>query len=341
MIRYSAIFISLASLLWANSLFNFKKEDLSLYSGDAKNVVVIENWDIPKTIPYPKDNPLTKEKVALGKKLFFDPRLSRNNDISCSSCHNPKYGWSDAREKAIGDQNKTGRRNSPTIINSAYLNLFFHDGRASSLEEQALGPIESEVEMNIKIDQLVKKLKGIKEYQELFNKAFDDGITKENIAKALASFQRTVISKNTPFDRWIAGDKNAISEVAKEGFDIFLNKGRCHLCHSGFNFTNETFANIGLGDEEDLGLYEISKNKNIIWYGAFKTPTLREVEKTAPYFHNGSVKTLKEAVTICGNGGKKPVKIRSTFFRDRKLSEDEVDKVVEFLKTLSLESIKY
>ncbi len=336
--QISVLFLLL--LLFSNINAEFDKEKLSIYAGEASYSDKAQ-WQIPKQIPYPKDNPLTKEKIKLGKELFFDPRLSKNNDISCSSCHNPKYGWSDNRAKSIGDQNRVGRRNSPTVINSAFLQNFFHDGRAKSLEEQALGPIESEVEMNIKLDELVEKLKRIKKYQELFNKAFDDGITKENIAKALASFQRTLLSLNAPFDRWIQGDKDAISEDAKEGFDLFLNKGRCQLCHAGFNFTNERFANIGLGDKSDLGVYEISSDKSAIWYGAFKTPTLRDIEKSAPYFHDGSVKTLKEAVTICGNGGRKPVKIRSPFFRDRKLNEYDVDKIVEFLKTLTSPDIKY
>ena len=256
--QISILFLLL--LLFSSMNAEFDKEKLSIYAGEASDSDKTQ-WHIPKQLPYPKDNPLTKDKIKLGKELFFDPRLSKNNDISCSSCHNPKYGWSDNRAKSIGDQNRVGKRNSPTVVNSVFLHNFFHDGRAKSLEEQALGPIESKVEMNIKLDKLVEKLKKIKKYQELFNKAFDDGVTKENIAKALASFQRTLLSLNAPFDKWIQGDKDAISEDAKEGFDLFLNKGRCQLCHAGFNFTNERFANIGLGDKSDLGVYEISSDK--------------------------------------------------------------------------------
>ncbi len=290
----------------------------------------------PKSISYPKDNPITPQKIELGKLLFFDKRVSKSNTISCASCHNPKLGWSDGLPKAIGDEGKKGRRNSPTIINSAYLESFFHDGRASSLEEQALGPIEAEVEMNMPLDELVKKLKNIKGYQKLFLEAFgQQGITKETIAKAIASFERTILSSETPFDKWIKGDDDAISSDAKDGFGVFIHKGRCGSCHDGFNFTNESFNNVGLGDKNDLGVYEISKNKSRIWYGAFKTPTLRDIEKSFPYFHDGSVKTLEEAVTICGNGGRKPVKIRSPFFRDRELNTQEVQNVVFFLKTLT------
>ncbi len=292
------------------------------------------SWLRPDVIPAPADNPITKEKVLLGKLLFFDKRLSRSDTISCATCHNPRLGWSDGQAKAIGEQNRVGRRNSPTIINSAYQDSYFHDGRADTLEEQAIGPIEAEVEMNMPIDKLVKKLKNIKGYRELFFKAFgEEGISKDTIAKAIASFERTIISPEAAFDRWIAGDKDAISADAKEGFDIFLNVGKCESCHNGFNFTNGSFNNVGLGDRNDLGLYEITKSK--IWYGSFKTPTLRDIEKSGPYFHDGSVKELEEAVRLCGNGGRRPVQLRSPFFRDRKLDTYEVKKIVSFLKTLT------
>lgn len=305
---------------------------LSITFLEAKDSV--NPWIRPDAIPTPTDNPITEEKVKLGKLLFFDKRLSKSDTISCATCHNPRLGWSDGQARAIGDQNRVGRRNSPTIINSAYQDSYFHDGRADSLEEQAIGPIEAEVEMNMPIDKLVKKLDNIKGYRELFFKAFGkEGISKETIAKAMASFERTIISPESAFDRWINGDKDAISADAKEGFDIFLNVGKCESCHNSFNFTNGSFNNVGLGDRNDLGLYEITKSK--IWYGSFKTPTLRDIEKSAPYFHDGSVKDLEEAVRLCGNGGRRPVQLRSPFFRDRKLDTNEVKKIVLFLKTLT------
>ncbi len=293
-------------------------------------------WKQPSELPQPQNNMMTPEKIELGKLLFFDKRLSKSQEVSCATCHDPKLGWADAKVVAIGDEGKLGRRNTPTVVNSAYLKTFFHDARASSLEEQALGPIESEVEMNMPIETLVMKLKKIEGYQKLFSKAFPyEGITKVTILQAIASFERTIISKGSPFDKWISGDENAISDTAKVGYSIFSNEGRCRSCHTGFNFTNEKMINIGLGDLEDLGMYEIVEKKSKIWYATFKTPTLREIEKTAPYFHNGSVETLSEAVTICGNGGKKPVTSRSPFFVDRKLTEEEVMFVVAFLKTLT------
>ncbi len=300
----------------------------------------LSHWEKPNDVPFPINNPITKEKVDLGRLLFFDKRVSSTNTISCATCHDPKFGWSDGRKKSIGVKKREGRRNSPTIINSAYLSSFFHDGRANSLESQAKGPIETDVEMDMPMEKLVKKLKNIKDYRKLFANAFgDEGICEDTILKAIASFERTIISLNAPFDRWIKGDANAISLVANEGFEIFIDKGRCASCHDGFNFTNESFNNVGLGDDKDLGVYEISKNKSMIWKRAFKTPTLRDISKTAPYFHDGSVKTLNEAVTFCGNGGRVGAKSRSPFFRDRKLDESDVVKVVEFLKTLSSDNI--
>ncbi len=298
--------------------------------------VTNDYWQRPNLIPAPKDNPITPQKIELGKLLFFDKRLSRANDISCATCHDPKHGWADGLAQSIGDKKQKGRRNSPTIINSAYLSSFFHDARATSLEEQALIPIETDVEMNISLEDVIKKLNAIDGYRELFLEAFGDAeINKENLAKAIATFERTIVSSQTDFQKWNNGEKNAMSKAQVDGFNIFINNGKCNSCHNGFNFTNERFANIGLGDEDDLGIYEVSKSKSKIWKANFKTPTLINIENTAPYFHNGSVKSLKEVVRICGNGGKKPVKTRSPFFRDRKLNNEEVDLVVEFLKALT------
>ena len=305
----------------------------SLFAAD------LSRWVRPEEIPVPKNNPLTKEKVELGRLLFFDPRLSRNDTVSCASCHIPYYYWTDRVPKAVGIEGRKGTRNTPTIINSAYLKTLFWDARADSLEQQALGPIEAKAEMDLSAKKLVKKLKKIEGYVTLFEKAFPErGITKETVAEAIASFERTVVSKESPFDRWVRGDERAISEEAKEGFEIFTGKGHCKSCHSGFNFTNESLNNIALGDD-DPGAYIL--NKNPIWRGSFKTPTLRNVAETSPYFHDGSVHTLEEAVYICGNGGRyKDLKGRSPFFRDRSLTIEEVRKVVSFLETLTEERPK-
>jgi cytochrome c peroxidase len=207
----------------------------------------------PQVIPFPKDNPYTVEKANLGKKLFFDTRLSAANLLSCGACHNPAYGFGDGQPTGVGHGMKSLARRSPSIINSAYGLIFMWDGRAESLEEQALGPIRADVEMNLPIDQLLQRLKGIPEYGPLFEAAFPkQSITPQTIAKAIATYERTVVSGRAPFDEWIDGDDKAISEDAKRGFLVFNTKGKCSACHSGWKFTDDSFHDIGLASE-DIG----------------------------------------------------------------------------------------
>jgi cytochrome c peroxidase len=302
----------------------------------------MQKWLRPKEIPQPKNNKLTPERIELGKLLYFDKRLSEAEKISCARCHHPKRGWTDLIPvpKAVGHEGAVGPRNSPVILNTAYQNRQFWDGRVKTLEEQVLGPIQTEVEMNMSIDKLISKLKNIKGYVELFKKAYpDEGITKQSLAKAIASFERTIVSTQSPFDKYAQGDKKAISDDAKKGYSLFIGKARCFYCHDGFNFTDGSFHNIGLNDGElkgkELGRY-IVKNRPA-WYGAMKTPTLRDITKSAPYFHDGSVKTLEESVAICGNGGRYThnVKNKSTFMIDRKLTNIEIKQIVSFLESLT------
>src|SRR5262252_4906159 len=194
------------------------------------------------TIPFPADNAYTLAKVSLCKQLYFDTRLSGANVQSCASCHSPAYGWGDGLPKGVGHGMKTLGRRSPSIINAAFGPIFMWDGRAGSLEEQALGPIKTDVEMNLPIDQLIERLKAIPEYGPLFNAAFPGGgISPEHIAKAIATYERTVVSGRAPFDAWIEGDENAISAEAKRGFVLFNTKAACTQCHSGWNFTDDSF----------------------------------------------------------------------------------------------------
>lgn len=301
----------------------------------------MSKWLRPAEVPQPKDNKLTPERIELGKLLYFDKRLSSSEQFSCATCHHPKRGWTDLVpvSKAIGAGR--GPRNSPTILNSAYGTRQFWDGRVKTLEQQALGPIEADVEMNMNLEELIPKLNAIKGYQELFKKAYPESkgiITKEYLAKAIASFERTVLSTIAPFDKYIMGDESAINEDAKKGFELFTNKAHCSDCHDKFNFSDGSFHNIGLHDGElqgkELGRY-LTKRR-AAWYGVFKTPTLRDVTKSWPYFHDGSVKTLEEATAICGNGGRyvNNVQNKSTYIIDRKLTRDEIDDIVEFMKTL-------
>jgi len=301
----------------------------------------MQKWLRPAEVPQPKDNKLTKERIELGKLLYFDTRLSSSEKFSCATCHHPKRGWTDLVpvSKAVGAGR--GPRNSPTVLNTAYQKRQFWDGRVKTLEKQALGPIEADVEMNMPLEELIPKLNKISGYVELFKKAYpkEGGITTKTLAKAIASFERTVVSTISPFDKYAKGNKNAISIKSEKGFELFKDKAHCMDCHDNFNFSDGSFHNIGLHDGElqgkELGRY-LTKRR-AAWYGVFKTPTLRDVTKSAPYFHDGSVHTLKEAVTICANGGryKNGVKNKSTYIIDRKLSDSEIDEIVSFLKTLT------
>lgn len=305
-------------------------------------------WLRPLNVPAPEDNQLTPQKVELGKLLFFDERLSNDNSISCATCHHPKRGWTDLVpvDKAIGFAGSAGPRNSPTLLNTAYQSRQFWDGRVRTLEEQALGPIEADVEMNMSLDILIPKLRAIKGYVELFKEAYpDENLTKETLAKAIASFERTIVSGEAPFDRYIKGDENAISKDAKEGFELFKGRANCAECHDGFNFSDGSFHNIGLNAGElkggELGRYNVKNRAS--WYGVMKTPTLRDVTKSYPYFHDGSVKSLEEATSLCAKGGRHQngVRNKSTSMKDRNLTKSEIEKLVAFTKTLTSPDMKF
>ena len=301
----------------------------------------MKKWLRPSEVPQPANNRITPQRIELGKLLYFDVRLSGSEKISCATCHHPKHGWSDEKPtaKAVGFEGRVGPRNSPVVLNTAYQNRQFWDGRARTLEQQALGPIEADVEMNMPLEILIPKLNKIKGYVELFEKAYPgEGLTEKTLAKAIASFERTVVSTISPFDKYAMGEKNAISQEAKKGFELFKGKAHCMDCHDGFNFTDGSFHNIGLNDGElngkELGRYLVKRRG--AWYGVMKTPTLRDVTKSYPYFHDGSVKTLEEATSLCANGGRYEhnVKNKSTYIKDRELTPAEIAQVVTFLKTL-------
>ncbi|QGG46755.1 cytochrome-c peroxidase [Heliorestis convoluta] len=281
-------------------------------------------------VPIPEDNPMTPEKVDLGKTLFFDPRLSGNNQISCAFCHNPSLGFGDARPTFIGFEGFQGGRNSPTVINVGYYDAFFWDGRSATLEEQALGPIQAAEEMNQDLDELVIKLKAIPGYVEQFKDVFNEEITADNIAKALAAYQRTVIINDSDFDKYLAGDQNALSEEAKRGMDIFVNKGSCLSCHSGPALSDSNFYNTGVLTD-DLGRYEVTKKEED--KGKFRTPGLRGLSYTAPYMHNGSIATLEELVHFYNIGGEVEEN-RDPRVRPLGLTPEEEQDLVAFLKAL-------
>ncbi len=287
----------------------------------------------PDTVPFPEDSPYDAAMARLGEHLFMDPILSGNNQSSCATCHQPTNNWQDGVPTAMGLDGMPLPRRTPTLWNMAWGNLYFWDGRAKTLEEQVLGPMQNPREMGQQMEQLVSELSASTEYQQLFTEAFPESPTvdEKTISRALATYVRTIVSAEAPFDRWIAGDKSAISESAKRGYTVFAGKGNCAACHSGWNFTDNSFQDIGLpGDDRGRGaVLNIAKLDF-----AFKTPTLRNVAERGPYMHDGSVATL-EAVVDHYNG--RFVK-RATLARDMRdigLTDAEKADLVEFMKALT------
>ncbi len=288
----------------------------------------------PAEIPFPQSNPYTPEKAALGKALYFDPRLSGHQNMNCASCHNPSFGWEVPLKGAIGAQNTMLGRNAPTVLNLAWgKDHYFWDGRAKTLEEQALGPIQADVEMNMNLKDLVARLQGIPEYKKWFEIAFPkEGLTADNIAKSIATYERTVVSGYAPFDAWVEGDEKAISDSAKRGFVLFTGKAKCADCHTGWNFTDNKFHDVGVATK-DLGRGKLVPDDPKAKH-AFKTPGLRDITQRAPFMHDGSVPDL-EAVMVHYVAGGVDRPSRSHLMRPVELSAQEVTDVVEFLKTLT------
>jgi len=294
---------------------------------------------LPNQPEFPKDNPQTREKIELGKQLFFDPRLSRNGAISCNSCHNVMLGGEDNRPNSVGVNDKRGGRSSPTVWNSAFMSVQFWDGRAASLEDQAKGPLTNPIEMAMpEHDFVVARIQKIPGYVSAFKKVFGTGVTIDNVAKAIASYERTLVTTNSPYDRFVRGDKKALSQSAQRGMKSVQAMG-CLACHSGPNFAGPKLP-VGQGFfmkfptipgstyektynlTADLGRYEVTKkdsDKNF-----WRVPTWRNVALTAPYFHNGSVKTLDEAVRVMA---------KTQLAKD--LSEHETSDIVAFLESLT------
>lgn len=281
--------------------------------------------------PMPKDNVGTPARVELGKTLFFDPRLSGAGALSCASCHEPSLGWADGRKTAIVGADVLGRA-SPTIVNLAYNTQFMWDGRKKDLEDQAIGPHRHLNAADYK--SAVARLAAIPGYQSMFASAYPgEPMVVETVARALAAFQRTVISNDSPFDRWLAGDTTALTPTQYRGFKVFTDpaKGNCAACHNGPNFTDNGFHNVGIktADAGRFGIRQVAAMK-----GAFKTPTLREIEMTAPYFHNGAATTLREVVDYYVRGGDDHSNV-SANVKPLSLSEPEKDDLVAFLRALT------
>lgn len=297
--------------------------------------VAEDPWKAPAGLPpveCPEDNPMNADRVALGKQLFFDRRLSSDKTVSCADCHDPKKGYSNGEQFATGVGGQKGGRSAPTIVNSAYQQFQFWDGRAGTLEEQALGPIENPIEMNLPLADLVKRLKGITGYRERFQEVFGREINTKDIAMALASYERTILSGDAPYDRYQAGDKTALSESAARGLKLFFGKAHCSACHPGPNFTDNAFHNIGVGMDKkdpDVGRFAISKLGGD--RGSFKTPTLREIARTAPYMHDGSQKTLEDVVDHYNKGGVANDQLDEEIYELHLTPQEKAD-LVQFLK---------
>jgi len=330
------IFILITSLILmtASSYSTASESDYVLKAGHDS----LKVWLLPDQAPAPADNKLTKDRIELGKTLFFDPRLSGDGNMSCATCHNPMLGWSDALPTARGVKSMVLGRASPTIINTGFNDIQMWDGRKATLEDQAMGPMEATVEMNMDTAKLFKWINKSNGYKKLFKKAYPDSkkITADTLSKAMASYERTVVSNNSPFDRWVKGDAKAMSKQQINGFKLFNGKAKCEVCHSAPNFTDNGFHNLGLaswGDKEpDMGRY--AQKPIGLMKGAFKTPTLRNITQTAPYFHDGSAANLMDAVEHYSKGGIVKTNL-SPNMEQLDLTKQEKKDLVAFMQALT------
>ena len=295
---------------------------------------VVEKPDHFPDFQSPLDNELTAERVALGKKLFYEKALSIDSSISCESCHLQHLAFTDGKAKSIGVEGRVGARNAPALINLAYDKFFFRDGGVSNLETQAMSPILNVNEMAHGIHEAAGRLAQDDSYQRLAQAAYGREMSAYVVVRALAAFQRTLISGNSRFDAYYyENDASIFSESEKNGKAIFFGKGNCSNCHEGFNLTNFSFENNGLYEVyEDKGRSRISLL--IEDEGKFKVPTLRNVEYTAPYMHDGSLATLEAVVEHYNSGGKHHIN-QSEFVKPLNLTEQEQVDLVNFLKTLT------
>jgi cytochrome c peroxidase len=292
------------------------------------------------TVGFQADDPTEiNSRERLGEKLFFDPILSKDQSISCASCHKPEFAFADTSSVSLGVGGTKGSRNTPTVTNLSGRSHLFWDGRSASLEEQALQPIINPVEMNLSAQEALERLNSSKLYVELFKKVFNSLPTEKNMLQAIAAYERTLETSNSPYDRYINGDDHAISPAAIRGRMLFIGKANCNTCHSGEDFTADRFKSIGLfnGNElNDAGRYEVTKNSEHI--GEFKIPGLRNVGVTAPYMHNGMFKTLKEVINyynapdeVVKNGKNRDLALSKPLG----LSKDEINDLEAFLLSLT------
>lgn len=288
----------------------------------------------PTEIPFPDGNPYNASKAALGKMLFFDPLLSRSRTVSCATCHNPSLSWGDGLARAVGEDPKGLPLRAPTLIDVAFSEPLGWDGKFRDIESVTFGPITGRANMNLTESELIDRLSTSRDYVDAFASAYGDvAITRPRIEAALATFERTIVADESPFDRWIMGDETAISVAAKRGFAVFNGKAHCSDCHSGPSFTDGSFQDIGSAKDDDIGRGRLFPESQKLRY-AFKTPTLRNVAQRAPYMHDGSVATLEEVIELYDQGGiDRPS--RSPSIKPLSLTAEEKIELVAFLQTLT------
>jgi cytochrome c peroxidase len=294
----------------------------------------MQKYHRPTEIPFPERNPYSDAKYNLGRTLFFDPLLSGSEVRSCASCHNPGLSWGDGQARAIGERQQPLPLRTPTLLNVAWVPKLGWDGHFRDLESVAMGPITAPGNMNLPEATMIERLAAIPGYVDAFDAAFGEGeITARKLEFALATFERTIVSKGAPFDRWIGGDEAAISEEAKRGFDLFNGKANCAACHAGWAFTDSSFHDIGTARGDDIGRGRVFPSSVPLRY-AFKTPTLRDVARRGPYMHDGSVATLEAVIDLYDRGGiDRPS--RAEEIRPLSLTAKEKSDLVAFLHTLN------
>ena len=303
---------------------------------------------------FPEANPYSVEKAKLGKLLFFDPRLSSSKQISCASCHDPELGWGDGRHLAFGHDRQNGKRNAMTILNTGYYHRLFWDGRAANLENQVVFPVQDPLEMAQSLKTMEKNIKKIKGYKSYFKEAFGtEKVTAERIQKAIATFERTVVSKPTRFDSFIKGNAKALSDDEVRGLHLFRTKARCINCHNTPLFSDNQFHNDGQtlygSTMQDFGLYNFTKNNEDI--GKFRTPSLRETISTGPWMHHGNFPSLVDVVEYYNLGNPAPIQrsvqvdesmrpVTSPILKKLHLTKTERQQLESFLRTISTPSQK-
>jgi cytochrome c peroxidase len=293
-----------------------------------------EKYLRPAEIPYPDEDPYSAVKAKLGRSLFFDPIFSASGSLSCANCHNPGLSWQDGLPLARGDSRQAMKLRTPTLLNVAWLDRLGWDGKFHSVEQVTFAPIVAPGNMNMSESGVVARLSSIPEYVRSFEAAFDGGgVTRKNIEMALATYERSIVSADAPFDKWVMGDDDAIDDAAKRGFAIFNGKGRCAECHSGWAFSDGSFHDIGVAKEGDIGRGRFFPTSVKLRH-AFKTPTLRDVALRAPYMHDGSVPTLQAVIDLYNKGGiARPS--RSEVIKPLGLSAGEKADLLAFLQTLT------